>query len=157
MYAAASGVLALECLKKDIEYTGLCYTDAHMRELIDHLSDLVFREMLDSESPLRDSSLATLLSTSKAPTPKKPKTNKTEPEDLDKPPKTPKKSKTDNMESPGKTDPEKSSAGSAEKPGKKQELLDILKKVKDASKNNSGDGDPVLDLIDEANVDDEEE
>ena len=77
-YSAASGVLALECLKKGVEYTGVCFTDVHMRELIDHLTECVFREMLDSESLLRDSALATLLQPKKKAEKPKKKTEKSE-------------------------------------------------------------------------------
>ena len=146
-WSAASGVLALECLKRDICYTGICYSDCHMKELIDHLSDCVFQEFLDNESPLRDSALAALLSSKTPPkTPKKEKPDtpigkKTTPEKPAKKPEDPEKP-TDSEKSQ-KAQPKKRAAEAAEKSetplkkqpktadsSKKQELLDILAKVK---------------------------
>ena len=156
-WSAASGVLALECLKKDICYTGMCYSDCHMKELIDHLSDCVFQEFLDNESPLRDSALATLLSKSST-TPKKGKPEtpkKTSPEKPKKPENHEKPKKPEDPKKPEKPKILKRAAEGAGNPetppkkqprggdSKKQELLDILEKVKQ----NAGKD---LDLIQDA-------
>ena len=100
-----------------------------MKELVEHLSDCVFQEFLDSESPLRDSALATLLSseTSK----KKESPNKKKEETPEKPKKeeTPGKPKKRGAEAAGKTETPAKQSKTGD-PSKKQELLDILAEVK---------------------------